>query len=111
MKSSIPECMPYGESPGAQEKASCSGSSDDICNEHDDSGDSGINGVVSVIAMVTVIWVFFFSSQWDGKDGTDSSVPVFCFHSHRKRVITKEHSPSFPLTTLLTDFRVKTGLI
>lgn len=63
MKSLIPERMPYGESPGAQEKASCSGSSDDISNEHDDSGDSGINGVVSVIAMVTVIWVFFLSSQ------------------------------------------------
>ena len=66
-------------SPGAQEKAGCSGSSDDISNEHDDGGDSGISGVVSVTAIATVIWVFFFSSQWDGKEATGSSVPVCSF--------------------------------
>lgn len=66
-------------SPSAQEKAVCSYSSDDISGEHDDGGDSGINGIVSVTAIVTVIWVVFFSSQWDGKEGTGSSVPVCSF--------------------------------
>jgi len=58
-------------SPSAQEKAGCSDSSNDICDEHDDGGDRGINGVVPVTAIVTVIWVFFFS-QWDVKEGTGS---------------------------------------
>lgn len=100
-------------SPGAQDKAGCNGSSDDISDEHHDGGDSGINGVVSATAIVRVILVFFFSSQWDGKERTSSSVSVcsFLFPLPLERGSNKGTLPLFPLSTLLTDFRVKADLI